>query len=87
MALLRKEYQERHHHRKRIIEEKLLQYRERVLVSERNKTIVEQYAQGKSYGEIAKKNGITTSRVEQIVHGYIRHCVMLKKGEGPYLLN
>lgn len=82
--LSRDSYQEKHHHRKRLIEDRLLQYKARIKVSDRNKRIVEEYVQGKSYVELARKYELSSSRVEQIVHGYIRHCVWLCKGMEPY---
>ena len=82
--LLREKYQAKHHHRKRILEENLLQYRDRLVVSERNKEIVEMYVKGSTYAEVGKKYGISGTRVEQIVHGYIRHCVLLGQKYEPY---
>jgi DNA-directed RNA polymerase specialized sigma subunit len=77
-------YQEKHHHRKRIVEEGLLRYKDLIRVSDRNKSIVEEYVLGKSYSDLARKYGVSNSRVEQIVHCYIRHCVLNRKKTGLY---
>lgn len=44
--LSRDNYQENHHHRKRLVEDRLLQYKGMIKVSDRNKKIVEEYTQG-----------------------------------------
>lgn len=82
--LSRDNYQEKHHYRKRLIEEGLLQYKDMVMVSDRNKLLVEEYAQGGSYADLARKYELSSTRVAQIVHSYIRHCVLLHKGMEPY---
>lgn len=85
--LSRENYQEKHHHRKRLIEEGLLQYKDMIKVSDRNKKLVEEYARGKSYVDLAREYRLSTSRVEQIVYSYIRHCVLLSGRRGPYEKN
>lgn len=85
--LSRDNYQENHHHRKRLVEDRLLQYKGMIKVSDRNKKIVEEYTQGKSYVDLARKYELSSSRVEQIVYSYIRHCALLCKRTGPYEKN
>lgn len=73
-------YSRPNHNRERIIKENLLQYRDAIKLSDRNKEIVKSYAEGVSYKELAAQYRITNTRVAQIVQEYIRHCGLYKKG-------
>lgn len=63
------------HYRDRIIAEHLMDYIEVVALSTRNKDIVKHYVSGKSYSQIAKEYNLSESRIPQIVHSYILHCL------------
>lgn len=64
-----------------------MQYKDLIKVSDRNKMLVEDYAQGRSYTDLAREYGVSTSRVEQIVYSYIRHCVLFSGRMSPYEKN
>lgn len=74
---------EKHYKRKRIHEEHLLEYVNHINYSDRNKTIMKKYAQGESYGEIAREFGITPSRVNIIIASYIAKCVWYRNEHFP----
>lgn len=66
--------------RQQLIDENLLSYKESISVSERNLHIVEDYAAGKTLGQISKKYGICAQRVRTIIVTYIIHCHWYIKG-------
>ena len=84
MCEVKRKNNKSNHNRIRILTENLLQYIDKIKVSERNKQIVRSYAEGTGYRELAEKYGITDSRVAQIVYNYIRHCSIYKKETSCY---
>ena len=65
---------EHNHNHKRLIEEKLLDYLDKINVSGRDKKVVVSYAEGKAYKEIALLYGISTSRVAAVISRYVRYA-------------
>ena len=59
------------HYRQTLNDYHLLEYFDCTNTSERNRTIILQYAQGKSQSELAKEFEIGTSRVHGIISFYI----------------
>ena len=67
------------HYRDRIISEGLLKYIDVVSISDRNRQVVKLYVcEGKSYGYIAEKFEISNTRIPQIIHNFILHCVRIQ---------
>ena len=84
MCDLKRKNNKPNHKRDRIRTEDLLQYLDKINVSERNKQIVQSYADGVGYQELAERYGITDNRVSQIIYNYIRHCVLYQRKTSCY---
>lgn len=70
--------------RQYIIEENLLQYKDRIKQSERNLKIVEEIAEGIPCKAVAEKYGLSMGRVQQILGQYISHCRFYIRGTNIY---
>lgn len=66
--------------RKQIIENDYLFYMKFMPESERNKKIITEYANGKSFVELGAEYGLSSARVSAIVANYIRHVKMFLNG-------
>lgn len=63
----------KNYNRIKIIVNNYLQYLPYIRDSERNKEIVRQYTQGKTYTELAEEYGVSTKRIAQIIINTVRH--------------
>lgn len=66
--------------RQQIIDENLLSYKDNISFSERNLHIVEDYAAGKTLGQLGEKYHICAQRARTIIVTYIIHCHWYIKG-------
>lgn len=57
-----------------LVKERLFPLVEHVKISDRNRNIIMECAEGKSYTELGEKYGISGERVRAIVVQYITHC-------------
>ena len=62
------------HLRQIIEEEDLLQYKAFIEMSERNISIVMDYANGASFTNLARQHGVSNTRIRAIIVDYIRYC-------------
>lgn len=70
---------EKNQYRKRILEYNYLKYIDCVNVSERNKEIVIQHVEGKSYKELSEKYGVSIKRIPQIISQFTTKAYWLDK--------
>lgn len=69
---------ERNHNRKEIIEKDMIKYIDFTNTIPRNKEIIKEYANGKSYKELSEKYGICVKTIAGMVSSYVgkvrRYC-------------